>query len=83
FGAIQLEKELRCLFAYLTSITYLALRDHFTCLLQTCNLLNLDKVSEVAFYWNSATWRLTPNEVRRILSLRVEFTTDEIRRLKL
>lgn len=83
FGAIQLEKELRCLFAYLTSITYVALRDHFTCLLQTCSLLNLDKVSEVAFYWNSATWRLTPNEVRRILSLRVEFTTDEIRRLKL
>ncbi|TPP66296.1 putative Conserved oligomeric Golgi complex component 4, partial [Fasciola gigantica] len=83
FGAIQLEKELRCLFAYLTSITYAALRDHFACLLQTCNLLNLDKVSEVAFYWNSATWRLTPNEVRRILSLRVEFATDEIRRLKL
>ncbi|TGZ51792.1 hypothetical protein CRM22_010720 [Opisthorchis felineus] len=83
FGAIQLEKEMRCLFAYLTSITYTALRDHFTRLLQICNLLNLDKVDEVTFYWNSPNWRLLPNEVRRILSLRTDFSTDEIRRLKL
>ncbi|CAL8073141.1 unnamed protein product [Calicophoron daubneyi] len=83
FGAVQLEKEMRCLLAYLTSVTYAALRDHFTRLLQMCNLLNLDKVEEVSFYWNTSTWRLTPNEVRRILALRIEFPTDEIRRLKL
>ncbi|THD22851.1 putative Conserved oligomeric Golgi complex component 4, partial [Fasciola hepatica] len=66
--------------------------DHLVCVLTTELVRHMEqliqrktynRVSEVAFYWNSATWRLTPNEVRRILSLRVEFTTDEIRRLKL
>lgn len=83
YGAIQLEKELRGLFSYLTSISFASLRDHFTRILQICNLLNLDNVDEVSYYWNLSLWRLTPNEVRRILSLRTEFRTDDIRRLKL
>ncbi|KAF6774175.1 hypothetical protein AHF37_06647 [Paragonimus kellicotti] len=61
---------MRYLFAYLSGITFTTLRDHFTRLLQICNLLNLDKVEEVTYYWNTSTWRLSPNEVRRILSLR-------------
>ncbi|KAF8564255.1 hypothetical protein P879_08246 [Paragonimus westermani] len=47
FGAVQLEKEMRYLFAYLSGITYTTLRDHFTRLLQICNLLNLDKVRNI------------------------------------
>lgn len=83
FGAVQLDKETRCLFSYLTSITYVALRDHFTRILQICTLLNLDKIEEASFYRSTSNWRLVPNEVRRILSMRTEFSTDEIRRLKL
>ncbi|CAH8600420.1 unnamed protein product [Schistosoma turkestanicum] len=83
FGAIQLEKEYRSLFAYLTSISYSSLRDYFTRSLQICRLLNLDRVDEVHYYWNSSNWRLTAHEVRSILSLRRDFAVNEIRALKL
>uniref|UniRef100_A0A5K4F9U5 HTH araC/xylS-type domain-containing protein n=1 Tax=Schistosoma mansoni TaxID=6183 RepID=A0A5K4F9U5_SCHMA len=83
FGAIQLEKEYHNLFAYLTSISYSSLRDYFTRSLQICRLLNLDRVEEVHYYWNSSNWRLTAHEVRSILSLRRDFAVNEIRALKL
>ncbi|CAH8674291.1 unnamed protein product [Schistosoma bovis] len=83
FGAIQLEKEYRNLFAYLTSISYSSLRDYFTRSLQICRLLNLDRIEEVHYYWNSSNWRLTAHEVRSILSLRRDFAVNEIRALKL
>ena len=51
------------------------------------SLLNLEKVSEVLDYWgdNSGhmTWRLTPGEVRKVLSRRVDFSSNEIASLKL
>uniref|UniRef100_A0A5K4F6B3 Secreted protein n=1 Tax=Schistosoma mansoni TaxID=6183 RepID=A0A5K4F6B3_SCHMA len=62
FGAIQLEKEYHNLFAYLTSISYSSLSDYFTRSLQVCRLLNLDRVEEVHYYWNSSNWRLTAHE---------------------
>ncbi|CAH8497454.1 unnamed protein product [Schistosoma rodhaini] len=83
FGAIQLKKEYHNLFAYLTSISYSSLRDYFTRSLQICRLLNLDRVEEVHYYWNSSSWRLTAHEVRSILSLRRDFAVNEIRALKL
>ncbi|TNN06157.1 Conserved oligomeric Golgi complex subunit 4 isoform 2 [Schistosoma japonicum] len=83
FGAIQLEKEYRSLFAYLTSISYSSLRDNFTRSLQVCRLLNLDRIDEVHYYWNSTNWCLTAHEVRSILSLRRDFAVNEIRALKL
>ncbi|CAH8646824.1 unnamed protein product [Heterobilharzia americana] len=83
FGAVQLEKEYRSLFSYLASISYSSLRDYFTRSLQVCRLLNLDRVEEVHYYWNSSNWRLTAHEVRSILSLRRDFQMDEIRMLKL
>uniref|UniRef100_A0A5K4F2Y0 Conserved oligomeric Golgi complex subunit 4 n=2 Tax=Schistosoma mansoni TaxID=6183 RepID=A0A5K4F2Y0_SCHMA len=83
FGAIQLEKEYHNLFAYLTSISYSSLRDYFTRSLQICRLLNLDRVEEVLYYWNSSNWRLTAHEVRSSLSLRRDFAVNEIRALKI
>nr|CAH8831422.1 unnamed protein product [Trichobilharzia regenti] len=83
FGAVQLEKEFRSLFSYLTSISYTPLRDYFTRSLQICRLLNLDRIDEVHYYWNSSNWRLTAQEVRSILSLRRDFPVNEIRALKL
>jgi len=50
-------------------------------------LLNLEKVSEVMDYWGEnagqMTWRLTPSQVRRVLSRRVDFRPADIAALKL
>ena len=55
--------------------------------LQIATLLNLESVSEVMDYWgeNSGplTWRLTPAEVREVLSLRVDFSAAAIAALRL
>lgn len=46
------------------------------------------QLAEVQDYWNPSeheertTWRLTASEVRAILALRVDFKTDEIKKLK-
>ncbi|KAL5021531.1 hypothetical protein ScPMuIL_000686 [Solemya velum] len=86
-GGLHFDKELRVLVGYLTSVTTWTIRDKFARLTQMATILNLEKVSEILDYWgpNSGplTWRLTPSEVRQVLSLRVDFRTDEIKRLKL
>ena len=73
-GALQLDKEVRLLVAYLSAATTWTIRDRFTRLTQIVTLLNLEKLSELSEYWGpnsgSITWLLTPNQVRQILSLR-------------
>ena len=62
------------LVAYLSASTTWTIRDRFTRLTQIVTLLNLEKLSELSEYWGpnsgSITWRLTPAEVRSVLSLR-------------
>ena len=45
------------------------------------------QVNEIEGYWGQQSgfvaWRLTPAEVRQVLSLRIDFKSDDIRRLKL
>ncbi|XP_053401877.1 conserved oligomeric Golgi complex subunit 4-like [Mercenaria mercenaria] len=86
-GGLQFDKELRVLVGYLTSVTTWTIRDKFARLTQMATVLNLEKVDELLDYWgpNSGplTWRLTPSEVRQVLSLRIDFRTEEIKRLKL
>ncbi|XP_057291059.1 conserved oligomeric Golgi complex subunit 4-like [Hydractinia symbiolongicarpus] len=86
-GGLQFDKELRSLIQYLTSITEWTVRDKFARLSQIATILNLEKVSELLEYWgeNSGplTWRLTPGEVRNVLSLRNDFRKEDIQRLKL
>ncbi|XP_026694140.2 conserved oligomeric Golgi complex subunit 4 [Ciona intestinalis] len=86
-GALFFDKELRSLVSYLTSTSSWSVRDRFARMMQICTILNLDKVSEIDDYWGhnagSFTWRLTPAEVRQVLSLRPDFKSDEIRQLKL
>ncbi|KAH9495943.1 Golgi transport complex subunit 4 [Bulinus truncatus] len=86
-GGLQFDKELRSLVGYLSSVTTWTVRDKFSRLMQMATILNLERVSEIMDYWgqNSGplTWRLTPTEVRQILSLRIDFRTDDIKRLKL
>ncbi|XP_039263013.2 conserved oligomeric Golgi complex subunit 4-like [Styela clava] len=86
-GGMQFDKELRSLVSFLTTTTTWTVRDRFARLTQTATILNLDRVDEILDYWghNSGplTWRLTPAEVRRVLALRADFGSDEIRKLKL
>jgi len=72
---------------YFSGIMQKTVRGEFARLNQMASILNLEKVNEVMDYWgeNSGqmTWRLTPGEVRRVLSRRVEFKSNEIAQLKL
>jgi hypothetical protein len=84
-GGLQFDKELRILIGYLTSSTSWSVRDKFSRLTQMTILLSLEKVSELSDYWGKGpvSWRLTPQEVRQVLTLRTDFRSEDIRRLKL
>lgn len=86
-GGLILDKEMRTLAGYLTTSTSWTVRDKFARLTQIATILNLEKVQEISDYWGNhegaLTWRLTPADVRQVLSLRTDFKVDDIRRLKL
>ncbi|KAI4831008.1 hypothetical protein KUCAC02_002609 [Chaenocephalus aceratus] len=86
-GGLQFDKELRSLVAYLTTVTTWTIRDKFARLTQMATILNLERVTEILDYWgpNSGplTWRLTPAEVRQVLTLRIDFRSEDIKRLRL
>lgn len=84
-GGLQLDKELRILISYLTNSTTWSVRDKFSRLTQITILLTIEKVSEVTDYWGKGpvTWRLTPQEVKQVLGLRVDFKSEDVKRLKL
>ena len=68
-----MDKEIRVLINYLTSLTSWSIREKFSRLTQIAILLSLENLTELFEYWNSPltiTWRLTPNEIRQILLLR-------------
>uniref|UniRef100_A0A671EWR1 Conserved oligomeric Golgi complex subunit 4 n=1 Tax=Rhinolophus ferrumequinum TaxID=59479 RepID=A0A671EWR1_RHIFE len=86
-GGLQFDKELRSLIAYLTTVTTWTIRDKFARLSQMATILNLERVTEILDYWGAnsgpLTWRLTPVEVRQVLALRVDFRSEDIKRLRL
>ncbi|KAF7990028.1 hypothetical protein HCN44_008702 [Aphidius gifuensis] len=84
-GGLILDKEIRSLASYLASSTSWSIRDKFTRLMQIANTLSVEKIEELIDYCgaDSISWRLTPAEVKKILSLRVDLRSDDIKRLKL
>ncbi|KAK3024620.1 hypothetical protein RJ639_043948 [Escallonia herrerae] len=86
-GGLQLDRDARALVSHFSSMTQRTVRDKFARLTQMATILNLEKVSEILDFWgeNSGpmTWRLTPAEVRRVLSMRVDFKPEAISALKL
>ena len=86
-GGLQLDRDARTLVGHFSAMTQRTVRDKFSRLTQMATILNLERVSEILDYWgdNSGpmTWRLTPSEVRKVLSLRVDFKPDVISALKL
>ncbi|KAJ3162277.1 Golgi transport complex subunit 4, partial [Irineochytrium annulatum] len=87
-GALRFDKDVRGLTSYLTSLTQWSLRDKYARLSQIAIIVSLDKVSEIHDTWgakagNGVQWRLTANEVRKFLALRIDFKPEEIQKLKL
>ncbi|KAB2077940.1 hypothetical protein ES319_A06G127600v1 [Gossypium barbadense] len=86
-GGLQLDRDTRALVSHFSGMTQKTVRDKFARLTQMAAILNLEKVSEILDFWgeNSGpmTWRLTSAEVRRVLSLRVDFKPEAIAALKL
>ncbi|KAJ3298327.1 Golgi transport complex subunit 4 [Borealophlyctis nickersoniae] len=90
FGALRFDKDLRSLSSYLSSQTPWTTRDKFARLNQMSTLLNLESLDEVQECLGGAkggggavTWRLTANEVRKVLAMRVDFKAEDITKLKL
>ncbi|XP_011688923.1 PREDICTED: conserved oligomeric Golgi complex subunit 4 [Wasmannia auropunctata] len=84
-GGLILDKEIRSLASYLAAATSWSVRDKFARLTQIATILSIEKVDELADYCgaDAIAWRLTPSEVRRIASLRIDFRPEDIKRLKL
>lgn len=59
---------------------------HDSLSLLTCQCSSL-QVTEILDYWGAnsgpLTWRLTPAEVRQVLALRMDFRSEDIKRLRL
>ena len=75
-----MEREVRAIISYLTSLTSISMRDKFCRLRDILSILSLDSVSEAADLNPSS---ITMNEVKTFLKLRTDFNKSDIRRLKL
>ncbi|KAG1050043.1 hypothetical protein G6F43_007659 [Rhizopus delemar] len=77
YGALRFDKDLRSIILYLSSITEWLPRDKFTRLNQMSIILNFEEPSEIYDLWGTKSspinWRLTVNEVKKILALRLDF----------
>lgn len=92
-GALRFDKDVRAVVSHLSTLASSGsfssgggIRDRFIRLVQICTVLNLENSAEVYEVWNSSSgikWRLTGAEVKKIMGLRADFTTEEIKKLKL
>lgn len=88
-GGLILDQEVRTLGTFLTGATSWTVRDKMARLSQIAIILNLEKVSELSDYYDPKNqsdmpaWRLTPNEIKSILTLRTDFKMEEIKKLNL
>ncbi|KAJ5068791.1 conserved oligomeric golgi complex subunit 4 [Anaeramoeba ignava] len=86
-GALVFDKEIRIISSFLSDKLKRPVRDQFVRLFQISSILNLDHVNEISNYWDDQSgrvvWRLSPNEIRQFLNLRIDFDKKEILKLKL
>ncbi|KAI8987413.1 COG4 transport protein-domain-containing protein [Mycotypha africana] len=85
YGALRFDKDLRSIIHYFSTLTEWLSRDRFTRLNQMVTLLNFEEPSEIYDFWGqkagSVSWRLTVTEVKKILSLRLDFDANEVANL--
>jgi hypothetical protein len=78
FGALQFDTDVRALCSFFTSVSEQALRHKFARLLEMSTLLNLENAAELReLYSETRTWRLTADEIRKLLASRVDFDATE------
>ncbi|XP_078439743.1 conserved oligomeric Golgi complex subunit 4 [Wolffia australiana] len=86
-GGLRLDRDVRALVNHFQAMAQRPVRDKFARLTQITTILNVESVSEILDFWGdnsgTMTWRLTPAEVRRVLSLRVDFKPEAISALRL
>ena len=90
WGGLQLDRDVRTLssyFAGLRSGGEVGVREKMMRLVQMCNVLQVERVAEMKEMWGDGgeggMWRLHEGEVRKVLSLRSEFTAKDIAALRL
>eukprot|EP00440_Ansanella_granifera_P043347 gb/GFBE01046988.1/.p1 GENE.gb/GFBE01046988.1/~~gb/GFBE01046988.1/.p1 ORF type:complete len:759 (+),score=195.53 gb/GFBE01046988.1/:1-2277(+) len=84
FGALQFESDVRAICSFFTNVSEQALRHKFARLFEMSSLLNLESVEELREICSEIrTWRLSPDETRKLLASRSDFdaTKEQIDRL--
>ncbi|KAK6627802.1 hypothetical protein RUM44_010281 [Polyplax serrata] len=83
-GGLAFDKEVRSLVSFLASTTSWSVRDKFSRLTQISTLLNLERLTELSeLGGQSGVDRLKLSDVKKVLSLRTDFSRDEIENIKL
>ncbi|CAG0913418.1 unnamed protein product [Notodromas monacha] len=86
-GGLRLDKEIRALVAYLSSMCTWGVREKFSRLTQISTLLNMERLTEVSEFWtsrpDSVVRLMSPSQVKLVLELRDEFKPEEVRKLVL
>jgi hypothetical protein len=87
-GSMALDKVVRTLINYFSGASVWPSREKFARLVQVTTVLNLERVSDLNEFLNPDSgmrfsWKLTPDTIRQILKLRVDFREDDIRKIKL
>ncbi|CAE7728026.1 COG4 [Symbiodinium sp. CCMP2456] len=78
FGALQFESDVRAICSFFTSVSEQALRHKFARLFEMSSLLNLESLDELRELCSELrTWRLTPDEMQKLLQSRSDFEATE------
>lgn len=78
FGALQFESDIRSLCSFFTNISEQVLRHKFARLFEMSSLLTLESAAELReLYGETRSWRLAPDEARKLLLSRADFEISE------
>jgi len=77
-GALQFESDVRAICSFFTNVSEQALRHKFARLFEMSGLLNLENAEELReLSAEMRTWRLTPDEIRKLIMSRSDFDASE------
>jgi len=86
-GGLQFGKDLRTISNFFAKICQSSIRDKFYKLNQMSSFLILENMAQVLEFWQencqNSTWKLSSQEVKKLLTLRLDFNQDQISKLKI
>ncbi|KAF8822811.1 hypothetical protein IE077_002535 [Cardiosporidium cionae] len=80
-GGMQFDADIRKLIALFGTYAEKSIRSKFTSIIEVTDLLSLSTLQEFPDLWGSITgknWKLTPSEIKQVLSCRVDFSKENI-----